>query len=268
MNKAKHIEKISGRKLKKAVFHILSQNKCDDAVNEIIRFPLIQVVNPLFSFFFSSEEIIRWRAITAMGTVVSRLADQDAESARVVMRRLIWNLNDESGGIGWGSPEALGEIMACNRCMAEEYHFLLLSYINPEGNYIEYEMLQRGVLWGLGRLAYARPQLVRQARPLLIPYMQSQDAILRGLAVWIAGAFEISKELRPLLASLTTDSATIELFLNREFIKISISRLAALAMAQSHSSSINQQITITKKTNKSRHPSKQPKSSLHVFNVD
>ena len=95
-------------------------------------------------------------------------------------------------------------------------------------------MLQRGVLWGLGRLAYARPQLVRQARPLLIPYTQSQDATLRGLAVWIAGAFEISKELRPLLASLTADNAIIELFLNRELIKISISRLVALAMSQSH----------------------------------
>jgi len=229
MNKAKHIGKISSRKLKKTVFHILSQNKCDHAVNEIIRFPLKQVVNPLFSFFYSLEKIIRWHAITAMGAVVARLANEDTEAARVVMRRLIWHLNDESGGIGWESPEALGEIMACNRCMAEEYHFLLLYYIDPEGNYIEYEMLQRGVLWGLGRLAYAHPQLVRQARPLLIPYMQSQDATLRGLAVWIAGAFEISEELRPLLTSLTADSTAIELYLNRQFIKISISRLVALA---------------------------------------
>jgi len=231
---AKHIKKISGRTLKKTVFHILSKNNCDQAVHEILRFPLKQVVNPLFSFFYSSEKMIRWHAITAMGAVIARLAEQDTEAARVVMRRLIWNLNDESGGIGWGTPEAMGEIMARSRCLAEEYNFLLLSYIEPEGNYIEYEMLQRGVLWGLGRLAYARPQWVRQARPLLIPYMQSQDAILRGLAVWIAGAFEITKELRPLLASLSADSTIIELFLNRELIKIRISRLVAQAMSRSH----------------------------------
>ncbi|MEA3417440.1 MAG: hypothetical protein U9R02_15080 [Thermodesulfobacteriota bacterium] len=53
-----------------------------------------------------------------MGVVVSNLADHDMESARVIMRRLIWNLNDESGGIGWGSPEAMGEIMARNNRLA------------------------------------------------------------------------------------------------------------------------------------------------------
>ena len=46
-----------------------------------------------------------------MGVVVAGLAEHDMESARVVMRRLMWNLNDESGGIGWSSPEAMGEIM-------------------------------------------------------------------------------------------------------------------------------------------------------------
>jgi len=37
------------------------------------------------------------------------------------MRRLMWNLNDESGGIGWGNPEAMGEILACHEALANEY---------------------------------------------------------------------------------------------------------------------------------------------------
>ena len=88
-----------------------------------------------------------------MGQVVSNLADTDMESARVVMRRLIWNLNDESGGIGWGSPEAMGDIMACHQRLAEEYHRLLISYVRPEGNFLEHPQLQKGLLWGLARLA-------------------------------------------------------------------------------------------------------------------
>ena len=176
--------------------------------------------------------MIRWHAITAMGSVSDCLADEDIEAARVVMRRLIWNLNDESGGIGWGSPEALGEIMACGRHLAEEYAFLLVSYINPDGNYIEYDMLQRGVLWGLGRLAHARPQLVRQASPLLIPYLHSPDDILRGLAAWIAGAFENNQELHLLIESLTADCTTIKLFANQKLIEISISQLATSALGQ------------------------------------
>jgi len=102
------------------------------------------------------------------------------------MRRLIWNLNDESGGIGWGSPEAMGEIMAQSEQMAKEYHLILISYIRDDGNYIEHEILQRGVLWGLSRLAHARPELVKDAAPFLHPYMESDDPILRELAEQIA----------------------------------------------------------------------------------
>ena len=31
----------------------------------------------------------------------------------------MWTLNDESGGIGWGSPEVMGEILAAHKGLAE-----------------------------------------------------------------------------------------------------------------------------------------------------
>ena len=55
-----------------------------------------------------------------MGAVVAHLAEKDMESARVVMRRLMCSLNDESGGIGWGAPEAMGEIIASHEGLASE----------------------------------------------------------------------------------------------------------------------------------------------------
>ena len=58
------------------------------------------------------DELIRWRAVSAMGIVTAALADARMDAARVIMRRMMWQLNDESGGIGWGIPEAMGEIMA------------------------------------------------------------------------------------------------------------------------------------------------------------
>ncbi|RZB31250.1 MAG: hypothetical protein SRB2_04775 [Desulfobacteraceae bacterium Eth-SRB2] len=105
---------MKGRKLKKKILELLGRDDLEKSLDEICQYPARKAVNPLFSFFYSTNELIKWRAITAMGAVVSRLAEQDMESARVVMRRLIWNLNDESGGIGWGSPEAMGEIMSCH----------------------------------------------------------------------------------------------------------------------------------------------------------
>ncbi|MDP3430251.1 MAG: hypothetical protein Q8R89_07980, partial [Desulfomicrobium sp.] len=66
-----------------------------------------QAVAPLFSALCNPSALIRWRAVTGFGIVVAALAAKTPEKARVVMRRFIWSLNDESGGIGWGAPEAM-----------------------------------------------------------------------------------------------------------------------------------------------------------------
>ncbi len=184
-------EFMKSRQLKKIILELLSNEDFDKGLEEILQLPAKQVINPLFSFLYNKDEAVKQRAVTAMGSVVSSLAENDIESARVIMRRLMWNLNDESGGIGWGSPEAMGEIMAQNEQMAKEYHLILISYIREDGNYIEHEILQRGVLWGLSRLAHVRPDLVKDAAPFLHPYMESDDPILRELAARIVKAVNL-----------------------------------------------------------------------------
>ncbi|NIR18057.1 MAG: HEAT repeat domain-containing protein, partial [Desulfobacterales bacterium] len=77
---------------------------------------------------YNEDQDVRWSAVKAMGRVVAKMADEDMESARVIMRRLMWNLNDESGGIGWGSPEAMAEILTCHDGLAKEYAHILISY--------------------------------------------------------------------------------------------------------------------------------------------
>ncbi len=216
---------MAGRQLKKETLELLSHKDFENGLEKIIQLSARQVVNPLFSFFYNSNELVRWRAVTAMGAVVSNLADHDMESARVIMRRLIWNLNDESGGIGWGSPEAMGEIMAGHDRLAEEYHNILISYIMPDGNYIEHEILQRGVLWGIGRLAHARPHLVKNFANLLCPYMESPDPILRGFAAWTAGLFDC-KTTRILLKRLENDQAILTIYLNGKLEEFTVAQLA------------------------------------------
>jgi hypothetical protein len=215
---------MGGRQLKKEVFELLSVKDFEKGIFKISGFSARKVVNPLFSFFYNSDELIKWRAVTAMGVVVSNLADHDMESARVVMRRFIWNLNDESGGIGWGSPEAMGEIMARHEGLSKEYHKILLSYIMPDGNYIEHEILQRGVLWGVGRLAHARPNLVKDFAHLLCPYMESPDPALRGLAAWTAGLFDCETTSR-LLKHLENDQATLTFYLDGKLEELTVAQL-------------------------------------------
>ena len=140
------------------------------------------------------------------------------EKTRNIVRRLMWNLNDESGGIGWGSVEAMGEILAVNEALALEYAPLLLSYGREDGNYQEHELMQRGVLWGICRLCEAMPGITgKQAAEHIIPYTKSNDATVRGLAARVLGILEY-KESCSELELLTGDETPIQLFLNNRHI--------------------------------------------------
>ncbi len=170
-----------------------------------------RLVNPLLSHLYHREALVRWRAVSALGVVTARMADADPESARVIMRRLMWHLNDESGGIGWGVPETMGDIMARQERLADEFFNILLSYADPRMNYLEHEGLQPGLMWGIGRLARARPGLVDAAADLLPPYLAADKADIRGHATWAAKALN-SDTLSPLLRGLSNDPAVITLY--------------------------------------------------------
>ena len=216
--------------LKHSLRKILSNPDQNEARRRILELPLKQLVSPLISFLYAADETLKWRSVTILGTIVSEIAKTDMESARVVMRRLMWNLNDESGGIGWGSPEAMGEIMAQHRQLAREYGSILVSYIREDGNYIEHEILQRGVLWGLGRLARNRPESIPDIAPVLIPFLTSKDPFHRGLAVWTAGALP-SPLLSPYLQELTNDDTVVEIYQNWQLTERSIGKLASDALS-------------------------------------
>ena len=223
-------DKLGGRLLKKKILQHLQTDPFDKELDEICRLPLKQTVSPLFSFLCSIDEPIKWRAVTALGKVVSNLATSDLESARVVMRRFIWNLNDESGGIGWGCPESMAEVMVQHQRLADEFSHILVSYIQPEGNYLEHEVLQRGVLWGVGRLAHARPGHTRNIGGYLLAYMESGDPILRGLAAWAAGPAGSIEEI-PRLKELADDPARLTLYRSREFNDCTVGELAREALS-------------------------------------
>jgi len=221
--------KDSGRTLKKKLFDVLNQRDLDNALVEMSRLPPRQIINPLLSFIQSGNEKIKWGAVKAVGRAVSRLADRDLEAARVIVRRLMWNLNDESGGIGWGSPEAMGEILAAHNGLAHEYAHILLSYAREDGNYLEHEGLQRGLLWGIGRLSEKRPELVRGDAELLLPYLESPDGVIRGLSARIMGLLRV-KEAQTLLRKLTDDESALVIMVGNDLTSVRVNELAEEAL--------------------------------------
>lgn len=221
-----------GRQLKKTVLEYLQADEFTSGLIEIRQLPPRQVVNPLFSFLCSVDERVKWHAITAMGNVVADLAVADLESARVVMRRFIWQLNDESGGIGWGCPESMAEAMVLNDDLANEFWCLLVSYIQPEGNYLEHPILQRGLLWAIGRLAHSRWDCARSAAPYLHPFLESSDPIHRGLAAWAAGPIAFEPTIAK-LKELTHDPGHLSLYRDGQIGQYTVSELAQEALSVS-----------------------------------
>ena len=173
------------RELKREVLALLESEDLPSLCQKIVRYPLRQVINPLIGAL-CREEVIRFKAVAAIGQVVARLADSDREAARVIIRRFMWMLNEESGGMAWGVPEAMAESLAHHRGLAEEYTSILIAYIWPEGNYLEYPPAQRGVVWGIGRLADFHPDLLKrfEAPKHLLHLLSSEDQVVKGLCLW------------------------------------------------------------------------------------
>ena len=127
-------------------------------------------VGPLFSFLLL-EPLMRHKAALALGQVVAGLEEGSAEDMHNIMRRLMWHMNEESGNIGWGIPEAFGEVLAACPRAAKEFHRVLISYVIDLGrddNFCDHGPLRRSCFWAIGRLAQARRDLAVIARPWLL----------------------------------------------------------------------------------------------------
>ena len=208
---------MSSRAIKKQVLDLLAGGDLAASRKALAGLPAGDVVHALFSAICRENPVVRWHAVTCMGDAVARIAEDDLEAARIVLRRFLWSLNDESGGIGWGAPEAMAECMCRDERLAGEYAHMLVSYMREDGeelcqdgNFIEHPLLQRGVVWGVGRLAGCRRELLQQlgAGRDLGGYLEAEDPELRGLAALAAGRLR-EATLRPLLQGLRADSAPL-----------------------------------------------------------
>lgn len=134
-----------------------------------------------------------WRAAVLAGLVVAGIAEENMEDARVIMRRLIWHLNEDSGNMGWGISQAFGEILARSPQLAAEYGRIALSYVRDTGfadNYIDHNALRRGAYWAIGRFAPLYPEYRAEGKELLVKGLTTdEDPQSRGIAAWGIGKF-------------------------------------------------------------------------------
>jgi HEAT repeat protein len=159
-----------------------------------------RLVRTAISLLYDGDELTRWRAVTFMG----RLALAAPERIPPLLKRFIWWMNDESGGIGWGSAPAMGEI---GRAAPE----LMQGAVRVVVHYRLERFLFPGVIWATGRLAKTFPEVVAEAVPDLVSFLGDDDKVVRGQAVLALG--EIGDDrAREGLERLLDDESNVSLY--------------------------------------------------------
>ena len=152
--------------------------------------PDMDSVSPLIALL-PEGGLVMWRAVLGLGRVIPALVDRGVpEKARECMRRLMWQVNEDSGNLGWGAPEAMGEVLARSPLLAGEYGRILFSYVRETGatdNYIDHAPLRRGVYWAVGRLGSSFEPLQGAALLLALRGLGDADDICRAYSAWSLG---------------------------------------------------------------------------------
>jgi hypothetical protein len=219
--------------LKRAIYRELASENWGQLPNLFKNQPSKAVLSCLTGMIRRKNLNIRHKAAGSFGLVIKDLAEKDLEQAREIMRRLVWSLNEESGGIGWGTSEAMGETFFNSPVLAAEFGKFLISYLDQTHNYLEFTLLRQGVAWGLGRWAQRDPSHLRDKGVCkgLCELIASNDPQLKGNAAWALGWLG-DKKAQKILSGLLQDSTKIFIWEKNKLQEQELSCLAQTALTR------------------------------------
>ena len=134
-----------------ARFRPLFEREDSDALIARARATPGRVVRFLTGRLYSADEAEKWHAVRAFG-VLAR-APGVLTDARVhdLLQRFLWALNDESGAVPYGVPEAMGEILAARPDHRASMVPILRGMLTEEDTF-QTGAVERGLYWALGRI--------------------------------------------------------------------------------------------------------------------
>ncbi len=140
-----------------------------------------KLLSILVRLAYNKETIVGWRAILAVGHVAALYVRNNYDFLRETIRKLLWSLSDESGGIGWSAPEILGEIVRADpKKMADVLPLIAEIYT------IEEKIFRPGVLYALKRIAESQLEAVLPFQHLLVSGLTDNDPLSRIYSLELA----------------------------------------------------------------------------------
>jgi HEAT repeat protein len=188
-----------------------------------------RVLGSLITSTYDADTRISWRAVEALGAAASRIAEDDPDAIRHLLRRLLWLVNDESGGICWRAPEAMAEILWHQPILFADYVPIVTSLIENLAEE-DLEHFRAGTLWAIGRLAVAGADHIPHLIPMVSSALNDSNPRARGMAVWClqeVGRADLLADRPDLLA----DEEAFDLYEDGAIRRTTVSELVRRALS-------------------------------------
>lgn len=186
-----------------------------------------QILSHLVRTAYDKETLIGWRAIKAIGVASRELLRTNYDFLRETVRKQLWSLTDESGGIGWSAPEIIGKIVSADPDRFSDIIPLVAGVYD-----IEEAVFRPGVLYALSRVAETHPSMVERYSALAIRSLSDENPLTRFYGL------ELIKNLNPglggkkkeaikdLLPRLVVDTAEVWVYLDGNFNNLQVGEAA------------------------------------------
>ncbi len=186
-----------------------------------------RVLSVLVRLAYDKNTLIGWRAISSIGRVAAVLITNNHEFLRETIRKLLWSLSDESGGIGWAAPEILGEIVSADPKKLADIVPLIAEVFS-----IEEQVFRPGILYALKRIVETEPEAVRPFHNVIVRGLSEQDPLARIYALELVEMLREQmsptdlEEIKRHVMRMTRDRAQAWVYKNDGFVNVEVGELA------------------------------------------
>ena len=217
--------------MKKFIHHALELNDLDAVVLFIQNNR--KALSLLIRMAYDKETLVGWRAIKAVGRIANVLVKTEREFLRIAVRKLLWSLSDESGGIGWAAPELLGEIVH-----SDPQGFADIIPLIAEVYDIEEQTFRPGVVYALARVAEVSPEMIANYQKIVIRSLVDTNPLVRIYALELVGilwpvvcnknlwSMDYKKNIECAVNNMNNDKKVAWIYRNNDFIDIEVGEYA------------------------------------------
>jgi len=174
----------------------------------------------------------RYQVAWVIGQVCGRVATREPGPVADLLHRL-FEASSDSASSSWGMVETIGAIIAARPDIYGAFTRHLFNFMGDPGT-------REGVLWGLGEIAAAKPDLIRKSTPFysLFPVLNHPMPLLRGLALRLLGRIQ-AKEAEMQIMGLQFDNTPITIYEQGQPVETTVAALSAEATRNMHKDDAN-----------------------------